>query len=163
MVTIIRAFTISDQAVGTAGRVVAGTPRDSLHLIDLIYSQDGGRRPEVVVTDTGSYSDIVFGLLTLLGFDYRPALADLPDARLWRTDPAADYGPLNPAARGKHRPRSRRRALARHPCAWSPRSTPPPWPRKTSIRVLSRGGNLTQLGEAIAHYGRIFKTSMPSR
>jgi len=26
------------------------------------------------------------------------------------------------------------------------------------IRVLSRGGNLTQLGEAIAHYGRIFKT-----
>lgn len=73
---------ITDHAVGVAGRVVTGTPRDSLHLIDLIYSQDGGLRPEVIITDTGSYSDVVFGLLTLLGFDYRPQLADLPDAKL---------------------------------------------------------------------------------
>ncbi|MEJ7787573.1 MAG: Tn3 family transposase, partial [Solirubrobacteraceae bacterium] len=35
-------------------------------------------------TDTGSYSDIVFALITLLGFDYRPRLTDLPDAKLWR-------------------------------------------------------------------------------
>lgn len=27
-----------------------------------------------------------------------------------------------------------------------------------AITVLSRGGGLLQLGEAIAHYGRIFKT-----
>ena len=40
---------VSDQAVGLAGKVVSGTPRDSLHLIDLIYRQDGGRRPEVIV------------------------------------------------------------------------------------------------------------------
>ena len=80
---------------------MSGTPRDSLHVIDLIYRQDGGRRPEVIITDTGSYSDMVFGLLRLLGFDYRPQLADLPDAKLWRIDPGADYGPLNTAARGK--------------------------------------------------------------
>lgn len=147
---------ISDQAVGTAGRVVAGTPRDSLHLIDLIYSQDGGRRPEVVITDTGSYSDIVFGLLTLLGFDYRPALADLPDAKLWRTDPAADYGPLNPAARGHidldrvaaHWPDILRVVASIHNATVAAHDV---------LRVLSRGGNLTQLS-AIAHYGRIFKT-----
>lgn len=148
---------ISDQAVGTAGRVVAGTPRDSLHLIDLIYSQDGGRRPEVVITDTGSYSDIVFGLLTLLGFDYRPALADLPDAKLWRTDPAADYGPLNPAARGRidldrvaaHWPDILRVVASIHTATVTAHDV---------LRVLSRGGNFTQLGEAIAYYGRIFKT-----
>lgn len=28
-------------------------------------------------------------------------LANLPDQRLWRIDPAADYGPLNKAARGR--------------------------------------------------------------
>ncbi len=55
----------------------------------------------MIITDTGSYSDIVFGLLRLLGFDYRPQLADLPDAKLWRIDQAADYGPLAAAARGK--------------------------------------------------------------
>jgi TnpA family transposase len=97
-----------------AAKVVSGTPRDSLHVIDLIYRQDGGRRPEVIITDTGSYSDIVFGLLRLLGFDHRPQLAALPDAKLWRIDADADYGPLTTAARGKNRPRPDRPTLARH-------------------------------------------------
>ncbi|MDQ2897459.1 MAG: Tn3 family transposase, partial [Actinomycetota bacterium] len=92
---------LNDQAVGLAGSVISGAPGDSLHLIDLIYRQEGGRRPEVIVSDTGSYSDIVFGLMRLLGFDYRPELADLPDTKLWRILLDADYGPLNTAARGK--------------------------------------------------------------
>ncbi len=146
---------VSDHAVGIAGQVVSGTPRDSLRLIDLIYAQDGGRRPEVLVTDTGSYSDVVFGLVTLLGFDYRPQLADLPDAKLWRIDPAADYGPLGPAARG-------RIDLDRVRAHWPDmlRVVGSVWtvPAHDVITVLSRGGNLTQLGDAIAHYGRIFKT-----
>jgi TnpA family transposase len=44
---------------------------------------------------------MVFGLLKLLGVDYRPELADLPDQKLWRINPSADYGPLDQAARGK--------------------------------------------------------------
>ncbi len=45
---------LNDQAVGLAGRVLSGTPRDSLHMIDLIYSQDAGQRPDVIITDTRS-------------------------------------------------------------------------------------------------------------
>jgi len=52
-------------------------------VIALIYRQDGGRRPEVIISDTGSYGDMVCGLMRLLGCDYRPQLADLPDA--WNT------------------------------------------------------------------------------
>jgi hypothetical protein len=37
---------VNDQAAGVAGRVVSGTPCDSLHVIDLIYSQDGGNDPK---------------------------------------------------------------------------------------------------------------------
>ncbi len=33
-------------------------------MIDLIYSEDAGQRPDVIITDTGSYSDIVFALIT---------------------------------------------------------------------------------------------------
>jgi len=44
---------INDQSVGLAGRVVSGTPKDTLHLVDLIYSQDGDRRPDVIITDAG--------------------------------------------------------------------------------------------------------------
>jgi TnpA family transposase len=148
---------VNDQAVGVAGRVVSGTPRDSLHVIDLIYSQDGGIRPEVIISDTGSYSDIVFGLLRLLGFDYRPQLADLPDTKLWRINASADYGPLDATARGRidlarvrrHWPDILRLVASIHTGAVS---------AYDAMRMLQAGGSPTQLGEALAHLGRIFKT-----
>ncbi|WP_405432838.1 Tn3 family transposase [Micromonospora sp. NBC_00617] len=148
---------ISDQAIGLTGRVLSGTPRDTLHFVDLVYDPHGGPRPEVLITDQGSYSDLIFGIVTLLGFDYRPVLADLPDTKLWRIDAAADYGYLDRTARG----RSDLGKIARH------------WPdilrviasihtraisAHDAIRVLQRDGRLNALGEAIAHYGRIFKT-----
>ena len=39
---------INDQAAGLGGTVVAGTVRDSLHMIDVLFNQDGGQRPERV-------------------------------------------------------------------------------------------------------------------
>jgi TnpA family transposase len=109
-------------------------------MIDVIYSQDAGQRPGVIITDTGAYSDIVFALIMLLGFDYRPGLADLPDAKLWRLDPRADCRPLNarPAARSTRRASS---ASGRTSCASSRRSTPASSPRTTcsgSLRPAAR-------------------------
>ncbi|WP_432167823.1 Tn3 family transposase, partial [Streptomyces sp. bgisy031] len=46
---------LNDQAAGLGGKVVAGTPRDSLYVLDVLYDRDGGRRPEMIVTDTASY------------------------------------------------------------------------------------------------------------
>ncbi len=92
---------LNDQAAGLAAKLVSGTPRDSLHIDDVLQSQRGGRIPESVGTDTGSYSDIVFGLLHLAGYQYQPQLANLPDQRLWRFDTRADYGPLDQAPRGR--------------------------------------------------------------
>ena len=148
---------ISDQAVGLAGKVISGTPKDTLHVVDLIYNPDGGPRPEVLITDQGSYSDVVFGIVTLLGFDYRPVLADLPDAKLWRINPSADYGTLDKTARGlvdldkirRNWPDILRVIASVHTREISAHDV---------IRILQHDGRLTQLGEAIAGYGRIFKT-----
>lgn len=64
--------------------MVFGTPRDSLHGIDLIYSQNAGARPDVIITD------IVFALMRLIGLEYRPELADLSTATpTWRVSAAA--------------------------------------------------------------------------
>lgn len=63
---------INDQAAGLAAKVLSGTPRDSLHAVDVVLRQQGGVVPEAIITDTGSYSDIVFGMLHLLGRQYRP-------------------------------------------------------------------------------------------
>ena len=89
---------INDQAAGLAGKVVSGTPRDSLHMIDVAFSQGQGQRPDIIVADTGSYSDLVFGLCHLLGREYRPALADMPDQRSWRVDGPV-LGSVSPAAK----------------------------------------------------------------
>ncbi|MET8388428.1 Tn3 family transposase [Streptosporangium canum] len=91
---------INDRGVGLGAKVVTGTVRDSLHMIDVAFRRDGGQRPEVLVTDTGSYSDVVFGLIHLLGMQYRPGLADTPDQKGWRIQDA-DYGSLSRFARGK--------------------------------------------------------------
>ena len=91
---------INDRGIGLAGKVFSGTPRDSLHMIDVVYNQDGGQRPDIIVSDAGSYSDLVFGLTHLLDMEYRPALADLPDHKGWRIKPQGDYGVLDTFARG---------------------------------------------------------------
>jgi TnpA family transposase len=57
------------------------------------------------MTDNEFYSDQLFGLSWLLGYQFRPHLADAGEARLWQLDPKADYGPLNEASR--HRISSR--------------------------------------------------------
>lgn len=148
---------INDQAAGLGGKVVAGTPRDSLYVLDVLYDRDGGKRPDMIVTDTASYSDIVFGLLTLAGFTYAPQLADLPDQKMWRIDRTADYGAFQDAARGRvdlvrierHWDDILRIIGSIHTGAVRAYDV---------IRMLSRDGRPTPLGDAIAHYGRIAKT-----
>ncbi|WP_331761108.1 Tn3 family transposase (plasmid) [Streptomyces anulatus] len=148
---------INDQAAGLGGKVVAGTPRDSLYVLDVLYDRDGGKRPDMIVTDTASYSDIVFGLLTLAGFTYAPQLADLPDQKMWRIDRTADYGAFQDAARGRvdlvrierHWEDILRIIGSIHTGAVRAYDV---------IRMLSRDGRPTPLGDAIAHYGRIAKT-----
>ena len=92
---------MNDRSMGRGAKIVSGTVRDSLHMIDVIFGPDGVDLPEIVVTDTGSHSDVVFGLLELLDISYRPALADLADQKGWRIKADADYGPLSTFARGR--------------------------------------------------------------
>ncbi|MEU8319627.1 Tn3 family transposase [Nonomuraea sp. NPDC048881] len=147
---------INDRGVGLGAKVVTGTVRDSLHMIDVAFRRDGGPRPEVLVTDTGSYSDVVFGLVHLLGMQYRPALADLPDQKGWRIQDA-DYSSLSRFARGK----IDLDKIRRH---WGDilRVVVSIYTGEIRaydvMRMIQRDGNPTPLGEAIAHYGRIFKT-----
>jgi len=122
---------------------------------------DGGPKPEVVASDTASYSDMVFGIFALLGYRFAPRIADLGDQRLWRATPPGqepgDYGLLND--------------VARHQINWG--KITEHWDDMTRLaaslatgavraydvlRMLTRDGNPTTLGAAIVEYGRIAKT-----
>ena len=91
----------SDQFTGFHGIVIPGTIRDSFYILDGLLEQDTDLSPRELMTDTAGYSDVVFGLFWLLGYQFSPRLADAGDARLWRIDPTASYGALD--GLGRHR------------------------------------------------------------
>jgi TnpA family transposase len=90
---------LSDQRTGLNAITVPGTLRDSLVLLAVVLEQQTELQPTQIMTDTGAYSDVVFGLFRLLGYRFSPRLADIGGTRFWRVDQQADYGDLNALAR----------------------------------------------------------------
>jgi TnpA family transposase len=148
---------LSDQFAGLNAIVTPGTLRDSLVLLAVVLEQQTGSKPTQIMTDTGAYSDVVFGLFRLLGYRFSPRLADMGGTRFWRIDPKADYGDLNDISR--HR--------------LSLKRITPHWddmlrlagslqlgrvPATGIMRTLQVGDRPTRLAQAIAEFGRIEKT-----
>ena len=148
---------VSDQFTGLHAITVPGTLRDSLVLLSIVLEQETELQPSQIMTDTGAYSDVVFGLFRLLGYRFSPRLADVGGTRFWRIDSNANYGLLNGIARQK----VNLERIARH---WddflrlagslklglvSPMST---------MRTLQVGDRPTRLAQALAEFGRIDKT-----
>lgn len=90
---------LSDQGTGLSAITAPGTLRDSLVLLSVVLEQQTELQPTHIMTNTGAYSDVVFGLFRLLGYRFSPRLADIGGTRFWRVDPKADYGDLNVLAR----------------------------------------------------------------
>ncbi|MBF0548251.1 MAG: Tn3 family transposase, partial [Candidatus Riflebacteria bacterium] len=148
---------LSDQCSGLNAITVTGTLRDSLILLAVVLEQQTDLQPMQIMTDTGAYSDVVFGLFRLLGYRFSPRLADIGDTRFWRIDVNADYGELNSIAR-------HRISLGRIETHWDDLlrlagSLKLGRVHATSImRTLQVGDNSTQLALALAEFGRIEKT-----
>ncbi|MGB8940688.1 MAG: Tn3 family transposase [Streptomyces sp.] len=152
---------VNDQVAGIGQMVVPGAPRDSLHILDTLLNLDAGVKPDMVATDNASYSDMVFGLFSLLGYNFSPRFRDLADQRFWRAElPGVEtggYGPLEPLACNK----VNLNKVITH------------WPDMLRVvgslvtgqvraydllRMFGREGRPTPLGNAFAEYGRIAKT-----
>jgi TnpA family transposase len=147
----------SNQFTGIHGIVVPGTIRDSLFILEGLLEQQTSLRPHEVMSDTAGYSDLVFGLFWLLGYQFSPRLADFGEARFWRMNPKADYGPLNGLAR-------QRINIARIARNWDDLlrvagSLEMGTVAATElVRGLQRGGRPSTLGRAISELGRKAKT-----
>ncbi|MBV8917195.1 MAG: Tn3 family transposase, partial [Bradyrhizobium sp.] len=89
---------VSDQFTGLNGIAVPGTLRDSLVLLSVVLEQQTELQPTEIMTDTGAYTDTIFGIFHLLGYQFSPRLADIGGSRCWRVDPKADYGALDELA-----------------------------------------------------------------
>jgi TnpA family transposase len=148
---------ISDQFTGLNAITVPGTLRDSLIILSVVLEQQTELQPTQIMTDSGAYSDVVFGLFRLLGYRFSPRLADVGGTRFWRIDPAADYGEFNAVAKS----RLNTALIVQY------------WddllrlagslklgkvPATGIMRILQRGESPTRLALALAEFGRLEKT-----
>ncbi len=148
---------VSDQFTGLHAITVPGTLRDSLVLLSVVLEQETELQPTQIMTDTGAYSDVVFGLFRLLGYRFSPRLTDIGGTRFWRIDRHADYGILNSTARqcikieliSRHWDDLLRLAGSLKLGRISPTSI---------MRTLHVGDRPTRLAQALAEFGRIEKT-----
>jgi len=92
---------MNNQFTGFHHIIIPGTLREALFILDGLLDQTTSLQPTEVMTDTTSYTDVVFGLFWLLGFQFSPRLADIKDRRFWRMDKHADYGAFNGISRHK--------------------------------------------------------------
>lgn len=147
----------SDQFTGFHGLVIPGTLRDSLVVLVGLLEQRTSLRPQEIMTDTSGYSDIVFGLFWLLGYQFSPRLADAGEARFWRLDRESDYGVLN----GLARQRVKTELIE---ASWDDMLRVAGSLKLGTVsaleimRVLQRGGKPSTLGKAIGDLGRVAKT-----
>lgn len=148
---------MSDQCSGLNGITVPGTLRDSLVLLAVVLEQQTELQPTKIMTDTGAYSDVVFGLFRLLGYRFSPRIADIGGTRFWRINSAEDYGELNEIAR-------HRLSLSKIERNWDDLLRLAGSlklgrvPATGIMRTLQVGDRPTQLAQAVAELGRIEKT-----
>ncbi len=95
---------VSDQYTGLNAITVPGTLRDSLVLLSVVLEQETDLEPTEIMTDTGAYTDVIFSIFWLLGYQFSPRIADIGGTRFWRVDLDADYGVLNRLAVHKVNP-----------------------------------------------------------
>lgn len=147
----------SDQFTGFHGLVVPGTLRDSLVVLVGLLEQQTSLRPREIMTDTSGYSDVVFGLFWLLGYQFSPRLADVGEARFWRLAPDTDYGVLDSLARARVKTDLIEDSwddLLRVAGSLKLGTVS----ASEIMRVLQRGNKPSTLGKAIGELGRIAKT-----
>jgi TnpA family transposase len=94
--------TVSDKVMGLGGLVVPGTMRDSMFILDAIHRLDATEPPDIVTTDTGSYSDVVYGMFAICGYQFALRHADITDTQLWWVDAAMLKGEITRDHRGSN-------------------------------------------------------------
>ncbi len=148
---------LSNQFSGIHALVIPGTLRDAPYLLEGVLEQQTILAPSEIMSDTSGYSDIIFGLFFLLGYQFSPRLADVGGTRYWRMNNATHYGLLEGVAR--HQLNTKLIERNWEDVLRVTGSLKMGTVKATElIRVLQAGGRTSTLGRAIGEVGRIAKS-----
>jgi TnpA family transposase len=89
----------ADQHSVYGTQAISCAPREANYVLDGILENDTILKIREHTTDTGGFTEPLWGLCLLLGINFMPRLRDLADQVLYRIDRGADYGPLDPLLR----------------------------------------------------------------
>lgn len=85
----LKAYThVSDQFGPFATQTIPATVNEAPYILDGLLMTDAGRKITEQYADTGGFTDHVFAVTSLLGFQFIPRIRDLPSKRLYLFDPA---------------------------------------------------------------------------
>jgi TnpA family transposase len=86
----LKAYThVSDQFGPFATQTIPATVNEAPYILDGLLMTDAGRKVREQYADTGGFTDHVFAVTALLGFQFIPRIRDLPSKRLYLFDPTS--------------------------------------------------------------------------
>ena len=86
----LKAYThVSDQFGPFATQTIPATVNEAPYILDGLLMTGAGQKIREQYADTGGFTDHVFAVTALLGFQFIPRIRDLPSKRLYLFDPAA--------------------------------------------------------------------------
>lgn len=91
---------LSDQYAPFYTKVINANVRDATHVLDGLLYHESQLRIEEHYTDTAGFTDQVFALCHMLGFEFAPRIADLADKRIYVPGKAGDWPNLAPLIGG---------------------------------------------------------------
>ena len=85
----LKAYThLSDQFAPFATQAIPATVHEAPYILDGLLMNETGRRVREQYADTGGFTDHVFAVTALLGYQFIPRIRDLPSKRLHVFDPS---------------------------------------------------------------------------
>ena len=148
---------LSDQWSVYGTRIIACAAREALYVLDGLLENDTVLRPKTHYTDTHGFTEQLFGLCYLLGFQFMPRIKDLKDQQLYKVSRMTSYGPLDPVFRAtvdlaliaeQWDQLVRIAASLRHRTA----------PADVVLKRLAGGAPSDRLAKALTALGRVLKT-----
>jgi len=86
----LKAYThLSDQFAPFATQTIPATVHEAPYILDGLLMNEAGRRVREQYADTGGFTDHVFAVTSLLGYQFIPRIRDLPSKRLHVFEPGA--------------------------------------------------------------------------
>jgi TnpA family transposase len=83
---------ISDQYAVYGTKAISCGPREALYVLDGLLENNTILNIKAHTTDTHGFTEIIFALCYLLGYDFMPRIRDLKDQQLYKTDKTKSYG-----------------------------------------------------------------------